>query len=273
MADPAPLSTPAPWNSVADGYSETTMRLFSSYIDRALDLLDVRAEEHVADIACGPGTLALAAAARGATVAALDFAPGMIRVLNATLAEQGLTGVTATEGDGQNLPYAAAGFDAAFSMFGLMFFPDRARGHAELFRILKPGGRVCVASWAPVDQSSLMTALFAGLKAMKPDLPAPDPDMASLENPDVLRAELQGAGFADVTVHRISDTATLASAEALWSDMEKGAVPVRMMREALGEATWTARRPQALAALDRTAGPFPASLSMTAWIGTGRKPG
>ena len=34
-------------------------------------------------------------------------------------------------------------------MFGLMFFPDRAKGFAELFRVLRPGATAVVSSWAP----------------------------------------------------------------------------------------------------------------------------
>jgi len=45
-----------------------------------------------------------------------------------------VTGVTAQVADGQALPFADGEFEAAFSMFGLMFFPDRAKGFAELRR-------------------------------------------------------------------------------------------------------------------------------------------
>ena len=267
------LSTPKPWDMVAEGYAETTMKLFSSYIERALDLMDIRPGEHLADIACGPGTLSLAAAARGATVEALDFSPAMVGLLRNSIALRGLRGIAVTEGDGQNLPYAGATFDAAFSMFGLMFFPDRPRGHAELFRVLKPGGRVCVASWAPVDQSSLMVALYSAIQAINPDMPNPEPDMASLENPDVLKAELGAAGFGDVAVRRVSDSTEVTSAEAFWADMVRGAAPLRLLQESMDETAWAAAGRTAIDHLNRTIGPFPAELSMTAWLGTGVKPG
>ncbi len=39
----------------------------------------------------------------------------------------------------QTQPYADETFDTAVSLFGLMFFPDRQRGFAEIHRTLKPG--------------------------------------------------------------------------------------------------------------------------------------
>ena len=118
-----------------------------------------------------------------------------------------------------------------------------------------------------------MVALFSALQAINPDLPSPEPDMTSLENPDVLEAELLAAGFEDVTVHRISDEADIASAPDFWADMVKGAAPVRLMQEAMGEAAWAGASDRAIRHLEANTGPFPVRLSMTAWMGTGCKPG
>src|SRR5699024_11098930 len=94
----------------------------------------------VLDVACGPGTLTLLAAAAGATVTALDFSSPMIAQLRTRAAALDLaSAVEVHEGGGQRLPFASAVFDAAFSMFGLMFFPDRHAGLRELARVLKPG--------------------------------------------------------------------------------------------------------------------------------------
>ena len=147
------LSTRAPWDMVAEGYAETTMKLFSSYIERALDLLEVHEGTHVADIACGPGTLSFAAARRGATVEALDFSPEMIRVLNAALADEGIAGVTAREGDGQYLPYDDATFDAAFSIDVLS----------------RPGARSCGTRAGPEARGSGLCVQLGACRSVIPD--------------------------------------------------------------------------------------------------------
>ncbi len=150
---PSMLSTVTPWDTVAEGYSEITVQLFQEYADEALALANLDAGCNIVDIACGPGTLALAAAKRVNSVNAIDFSPRMVEILRKSIDEKKLDNVEVRCGDAQHLPYENGSFDAAFSMFGLMFFPDRQKGYAEIYRTLKPGGRVVISSWAPVSES------------------------------------------------------------------------------------------------------------------------
>ncbi len=265
------LSTAAPWNLVAEGYSDVTMPLFRAYAEAALDLVSPGPDARIADIACGPGTLTLAAAERVAHVTALDFSERMVAMLDGHLAERGIANVKPVRGDGQALPFDDGTFDAAFSMFGLMFFPDRAKGYAELHRTLKPGGGVCVSSWAPVSASPMMAALVGGLRTINPDIPEPGYDPASLENPDVLAGELREAGFREVAVHEVERGMAVPSAAAFWQDMARGAVPVTLMKEAMTEAEWQEKSAIAIAHIEAVAGPFPKRLSITAWLGAGRR--
>ena len=265
------LSTAPPWDLVAEGYSDITMPLFRSYAEAALDLVSPGAGARIADIACGPGTLALAAAERVANVTALDFSERMIALLNGHLATRDVANVEAIRGDGQALPFGDEMFDAAFSMFGLMFFPDRPRGYAELHRTLKPRGQVCVSSWAPVSRSPMMDVIAAALRGVDPDIPEPVYDPTSLENPDVLASELRDAGFQKVAVHPVEGSITVTSAAAFWSDMARGAVPVTLAKETMTEVEWQERSARAVSQIEAAAGPFPAALSATAWLGMGRK--
>jgi ubiquinone/menaquinone biosynthesis C-methylase UbiE len=87
-------------------------------------------------MATGTGALALAAARTGAQVLATDFSPGMV----ACVAAAGLPNVEARVMDGQALDLPDARFDAAFSIFGVIMFPDWRKGLAEMRRVTKPGG-------------------------------------------------------------------------------------------------------------------------------------
>ena len=51
--------------------------------------------------------------------------------------------------DAENLPFAAASFDAVVSAFGGMFSPDQDRTATELLRVCKSGGRIGLANWTP----------------------------------------------------------------------------------------------------------------------------
>src|SRR5688572_30595973 len=146
----SPLASPEPWSLVSDDYSLELLPLFERFSRDALELAPTPAGARLLDVAAGPGTLTLLAAEAGRSLAAIDFSPQMVANLKRRLNGAQL-GADVRLGDGQALPWEDGQFDAAFSMFGLMFFPDRARGFAELLRVLKPGGVAVVSSWAPFE--------------------------------------------------------------------------------------------------------------------------
>lgn len=265
------LATAAPWDLVAEGYSEVSVEFFRGFNDAALEIIAPGENDRILDVGCGPGTLALTAAARVASIDALDFSENMIAILRRRAADEGIENITPLVGDGQDLPYDDGVFDAAFSMFGLMFFPDRAAGIAEIHRTLKAGGRACISSWAPVDQSPQMQVMFGALRAINPDIPEPKTDVDSLENPERLAAELAAAGFVEVDVQRVTSGLEFESAQEFWDKMARGAAPVQMMKKAMGEDAWRAKSEIAVNHIARAVGPFPAVLSADAWLGVATK--
>ncbi|HEY3666982.1 MAG TPA: class I SAM-dependent methyltransferase, partial [Polyangiaceae bacterium] len=172
-AKPNVMSTPVPWELVAEGYAAEAAFVMQPFSLRAAEFLAPSASARVLDVAAGPGTLALRLAPAVRELIALDFSEKMVTELRRAAAELGLNNLRAQVADGQQLPFADAEFDAAFSLFGLMFFPDRARGFTELLRVLKPGAGAVVSSWAPVQESSLMRTVFGALTAADPELPTP----------------------------------------------------------------------------------------------------
>jgi ubiquinone/menaquinone biosynthesis C-methylase UbiE len=195
-----PLSASEPWNLVADGYAETTMLVFEQFADEAIAASKLKPNSTVLDVACGPGTLALRLAQLAAQVHGIDFSEAMLAVFRNKIEQAGHRNIKLHCGDAQTLPYADATFDAAFSLFGLMFFPDRQQGFAEIYRTLKPGGSVAITSWAPVDQSPAMMTMFGALRAIKPDLPQPQRSVTTLENPERFKQEMEEAGFRNVEI-------------------------------------------------------------------------
>jgi demethylmenaquinone methyltransferase / 2-methoxy-6-polyprenyl-1,4-benzoquinol methylase len=98
----------------------------------------IRPGERVLDLAAGTGDLAIAAAARGAAVTALDLAPRMLRLARA---KPGTGRVRFLVGDMTALPLPAASIDVVTTGYGLRNVPDLDRAIAEIARVLRPGGR------------------------------------------------------------------------------------------------------------------------------------
>lgn len=268
---PGPLAAPEPWQLVADGYAAEMHFVMRPFSLRAIEVLALGSTARAIDVAAGPGTLALELAKSVARVDAVDFAERMVEELQRVRRERGIENVFPIVGDGQALPFADASFDGAFSMFGLMFFPDRPQGYRELFRVLKPGGKALVSSWAAVSDSPLMTLMFGAVHAIDSSVPMPQKDPLGLENPDVLAGELRQAGFVDVEIVPHSLTFSGLKAAELWPRLTRSSAPLVLLRRHLGEATWAEREPLALAYLERELA-TPRELGTTAWLGVGTKP-
>lgn len=261
--EPSPLAAPEPWDIVADAYAEEIVPMFESFAREALDIAEVKDGTRVADVAAGPGTLALLAAQRGAKVCALDFSEPMVRKLRARASSADLH-VDAVHGDGMELPWASASFDAGFSMFGLMFFPDRHAGFRELARVLRPGARAVVSSWVDMTKLPLLAAVFGTFGESMPGPAAPPREMP-LADPDTCRAEMTAGGFSDVTVRESTFSFPVPSTADLVDSMIRTNAPVALARKKLG-AGWPAVESKWRERLGTRIGDGPHELTMPAHL-------
>lgn len=205
----SPLSVeqiPAGWDRSASFYDAFVASFTAKYARDALDLTGVSAGQSVIDVAAGTGALAIAAAQRGAKVLATDFSRGMVEWMRDKGRALGLDGFEAAEMDGQALAVADATFDRAFSIFGLMFFPDRVKGFSELRRVLKPGGVAAVVTWTKPARMTVLSAFMDTLWRVLPDsaLPPRPPPWLPLAEPEGLVKEMMAGGFSHVRVHTVS---------------------------------------------------------------------
>ena len=266
-----PLAGPRLWNRAAPDYLRDVAPGLSLFAADALRLAQVRAGMRIADVACGPGSLSFAAVGIGAHASALDFSPGMITLLEERVHREGMPRVDAQVGDGMALPWPDAQFDAAFSMFGLIFFPDRARGLAELRRVLRPGGRAVVSSWVPADQVPVMAEIFGTLGAELPDLPFTRM-RPPLSDSDEFRPELAAAGFEAVEVHRVEHLLEVPSVLEYWRALERSTPPLIAARESVPGARWTEVAGAIGRRLEERYGSGPMSVPLMAFLGVGTRP-
>ncbi|WP_437602545.1 class I SAM-dependent methyltransferase [Sorangium sp. So ce590] len=264
----SPLAIPVAWDMVAEDYAVDLVPHFEKYAADALRLAGIGPGARVLDVAAGPGTLSLLAAGE-ARVTAIDFSPAMVERLRERAARAGLA-VDARVGDGMALPFEDGSFDAAFSMFGLMFFPERDRGFRELFRVLCPGGRAVVGSWALMDRTPILEELFAALRAELPGLPFGD-GKAPLGDLGEFRAEMEAAGFRDVSVREVEHALEATSTEELWRSMRRSNAPLVLLRDKLGAARWDELGEAILARLQARFGDGPQRLAMVANLGAGTR--
>ncbi|MFP2913518.1 class I SAM-dependent methyltransferase, partial [Pyxidicoccus sp. 3LFB2] len=216
----------------------------------------------------------LLAARGGREGEAVDFAPRMIAALRERAAEARLD-VESLVGDGMALPLKDGAFDAAFSMFGLMFFPDRPRGFRELHRVLVPGGRAVVSSWMPMERSPVMNAVYKSFAELMSGGGgggggAPRDGMMPLSDPETCRKEMAGAGFVDVSVHEAQAPARYGSSAELVDAMIRSSAPIVLARKALGEK-WDGVARALLERVSAELGSGPQVLAFHAYLTVGMK--
>lgn len=271
MTTQNPMSLPEPWTLVAEGYVTDTKPLFRKYCEKAIELSGLSDQDKVLDVACGPGTLSLLLQTDASEIHSIDFSQGMLDCFNRELEQQGITNITTYLMDGQNLEFGDNEFDRAFSIFGLMFFPDRMKGFKELYRTLRPGSRAVVTSWAPITESPGMQLMFAAMGKAFPKKPESNEKILNLEDPENFKKEMIDAGFSNVSITPFDGYWQVESVEEFLDSIVRGSAPLVMMRNKLGEETWAAKREIMLDYLNNEISELPASLSSRAFIGVGSK--
>ena len=202
--------------------------------------LSVRPGVRVLETACGTGIVTerlLARLAGQGSLVATDLNEPMLAYADAKLGPR--PGLEWRPADATKLPFDDRAFDAVVCQFGLMFFPDKAAGASEAFRVLRPGGRLLLSVWDRLEDNPFARITHETVARF---FPADPPQFYTipftLHDDAAVRGLLERAGFVDVVAERRDLTGTSPStAEATRGLIEGNPIYLDIM----------ARRPTALA--------------------------
>ncbi len=145
--------------------------LFAPWAEQLVDAAEIAAGDRVLDAGCGTGVAARRAAERvgdAGAVVGLDVNEGMLDVAEGTATEGGAS-VEWRCGDVTDLPFPDGAFDAVLCQQALQFVTDPAAALREFRRVLRPGGRVAVSVWRPVEYNPAYVELAALLDRLVGD--------------------------------------------------------------------------------------------------------
>ncbi len=186
---------------------------------------------HALDIASGTGEPALTLAelvGPEGHVTATDLGADMIAVAKQNAERAVLTNMTFLQADAHELPFADRSFDRVTCRFGVMFFADAPQALGEIYRVLKPGGRVAFTAWGPLEQNPYAsTSLTPFLKRVEVPPPPPGaPQPFSYAEAGTLSGALQRGGFREVQEElRTISWAWPGPPEELWEQFRDLSVP------------------------------------------------
>lgn len=183
----------------------------------------------------------------------------------------GVQGIEYEVADGTDLPFADGAFDTVACQFGVMLFPDKAKGFADAFRVLKPGGHLLFNVWDTLDNNPLSQLVHETVMRLSPDDPATFLGRPhSYSDLTEIRSALESAGFRGIDLHVQPRE---SRAESAWH-VVMGLVAGGPLSAEIEDRGLTEKARQAVEVALRTAyGDEQISAPMQAIIVAARKPG
>jgi arsenite methyltransferase len=163
---------------------------------------DLRSGETVLDLGSGGGIDVLLSAKRvglSGYVYGLDMTPEMLDLARRNATEAGATNVEFVEGHIEAIPLPEASVDVVISNCVINLSPDKPTVFTEMFRVLRPGGRLGISDVVTEDRLTAAERAERGsfVGCIAGALPVSD-----------YEAGLREVGFADVTItftHAVGD--------------------------------------------------------------------
>ena len=179
------------------------------FTEKLIETLSPRPGEHILEVGCGTGGLALELAALvGASgrVTGLDISGPMLSEARRRADRQGAGNVVFEKGDAQVFPLTPVRFDAAVSRFGVMFFDDPTVAFSNVGQAVRPGGRMVFCCWQELAQNDwVMVPAGATLRHVPlPDLGPPGaPGAFPLADSDRISRVLSDASWLEVVIEEL----------------------------------------------------------------------
>lgn len=193
----APARAAAVYDAASDHYDDEANAYWERFGRRTVERLALQPGARVLDVCCGSGASALPAAeAVGPTgsVLGVDLSGELLRLARAKAERGGLRNATFAAGDMLHLEQPDEAFDVVMCVFGIFFAPDMRKATAELWRRVRPGGRLVVTTWGPRFFEPLSTPFWDSVRAVRPDLDRSFHPWDRISEPEDVRALLAAAG-------------------------------------------------------------------------------
>jgi ubiquinone/menaquinone biosynthesis C-methylase UbiE len=208
------------YNAAADFFDASPLSFWHYFGRRTVELLSLSTGSRVLDVCCGTGASALPAAKTiGPTgkVVGIDLARELLKLARAKAVQQRLENVQFEVGDMLSLRFPAESFDAVICVFGIFFVPDMVTAVSELWRRVKPGGRLAVTTWGPNFFEPGSNAFWRSIMDVRPDLYKAFNPWDRINNPGSLKKIFDKAGVTSARIVSENRLHLIKSGDDWWA--------------------------------------------------------
>ena len=250
------------WGKMAPGWedrNEWMTAVTGAVNDWIVEKAEPQQGQTFLDIAAGPGDLGFRVAERvgdGGRVISTDFSPQMVDVARRIGDGRGATNVEYRVLDAERMDLDDNCVDGAVCRWGYMLMADPATALRETKRVLREGGPLAFAVWAPPDRNP-WAALPAMTLVERGHMPPPEPGapgIFAMADPEMTRGMVTGAGFGEPEVAEIPFEFRYADEEDLWDALVRLAGPLAHAVNSLDDAERQATREAIMEKLARFRG-------------------
>src|SRR5262249_24509567 len=210
----------ASYNAAADHFDDEPLSFWDLIGKRTVTNLKLPAGAKVLDIGCGTGASALPAAqavGKNGLVVGVDLAARLLGRARTKARAAGLDNIEFRLADMTALNYPDASFDVVVSVFSIFFVPDMEGLVRELWRMVRPGGRLAVTTWGPRIFEPAYSRWLIAVGRERPDLVTAFNPWDRITDVMSVRKLLQDGGVRDAEVIPEMGVQPLRSADDWWT--------------------------------------------------------
>lgn len=211
------------WNKFSSGWrkwDELTMEFLRPMGDEIIRLIHPDNDDLILDVASGTGEpgLTIAGRVRSGKVVLTDLAGDMLEVARENALARSINNIEIVVCDVCSLPFPDNYFDAISCRFGFMFFPDMLLAAQEMYRVLKPGGRLATSVWAAPDQNAWAAATLDVINSylQLPKPPTGTPGLYRCAERGLVSGLLHQAGFSNITESEVRAKQKFGTIDVYW---------------------------------------------------------
>ncbi len=209
----------ATYDAAADHFDDEPLGFWELIGKRTVSNLNLQVGAKVLDVGCGTGASVLPAAqtvGKAGAVVGIDLSSRLLERARAKALTAGLDNIEFRRADMTALEYPNGSFDAVVSVFSIFFVPDMEGLVRELWRMVRPGGKLAVTTWGPRIFEPAYSRWLIAVGKERPDLVTAFNPWDRITDVVSVRKLLEDGGVRDAAVIPEESVQPLRSANDWW---------------------------------------------------------